>query len=271
MKKTLVIPCIVIVLCSLLLVVPSTAASIALTATGTPSTVAQGEKIFINGTALGQPPSVAIWILGENFATRVEILTYSDSTFSFQITPGLTNTLNIGQYFIIVQHPMANDIFDVDAPGLGVVTGDVFVYDNAAPGGPAPLFKIQGPGSLRGSDAANALVQGINQSHIDDICIPLQFEIKSSTTPMDVGVFRLANGNWYMDTTKTGVVNKTFHFGTTGDVPVVGDWDGNGISDVGVFRPSTGNWILEITKTGAVYKRFRFGTSGDTPIVGKWV
>jgi hypothetical protein len=40
----------------------------------------------------------------------------------------------------------------------------------------------------------------------------------------DTGVFRPANGNWYLDTTKTGAVNRTYHFGTTGDVPLVGVW-----------------------------------------------
>jgi hypothetical protein len=74
-----------------------------------------------------------------------------------------------------------------------------------------------------------------------------------------------------MDTTKTGIVNKSFHFATTGDVPVVGNWDGNGISDVGVFRPASGNWYMDTTKTGIVNKSFHFGTTGDTPIVGKWI
>jgi hypothetical protein len=40
----------------------------------------------------------------------------------------------------------------------------------------------------------------------------------------DIGVFRPSNGNWYLDTTKTGMVNKTFHFGTAGDKPLAGKW-----------------------------------------------
>ncbi len=72
----------------------------------------------------------------------------------------------------------------------------------------------------------------------------------------DVGVFRPSSGNWYLDTTKTGVVYRMFHFGTTGDIPVVGDWDGDGISDAGVFRPSSGNWYLDTTKTGVVVTAF---------------
>ena len=72
MKKIVDILFIVFVLCILLLVMPSAAANV--TATVSPSTVAQGEKIFINGTAEGQPSSVAIWILGKNFAIELRRL-----------------------------------------------------------------------------------------------------------------------------------------------------------------------------------------------------
>ncbi len=51
-----------------------------------------------------------------------------------------------------------------------------------------------------------------------------------------------STGNWYLETTKTGVVSSFFHFGTAGDIPVVGDWNNHGTTDVGVFRPSNGNW-----------------------------
>ena len=64
--------------------------------------------------------------------------------------------------------------------------------------------------------------------------------------------------------------NTTFHFGTTGDTPVVGDWNGDGISDIGVFRSSSGNWYLDTTRTGIVDTTFQFGKSGDSVIVGKW-
>ena len=85
-----------------------------------------------------------------------------------------------------------------------------------------------------------------------------------------VGVFRPASGNWYLDYNKSGVVDNEFHFGTTGDVPVTGDWDGDGISDVGVFRPANGNWYMNYNKTGVSDKEFHFGTTGDIPVVGDW-
>ena len=52
-----------------------------------------------------------------------------------------------------------------------------------------------------------------------------------------VGVFRNTNGYWSLDYNNTGTTDTTFHFGKTGDIPVVGDWDGEGTMDTGVFRP----------------------------------
>ena len=67
-----------------------------------------------------------------------------------------------------------------------------------------------------------------------------------------IGVFRPSNGNRYPDYDKNSFVDKTFHFGSAGDIPVIGDWDGDGVSDAGIFRPSNGNWYLDTTNTGAV-------------------
>jgi len=70
---------------------------------------------------------------------------------------------------------------------------------------------------------------------------------------------------------KNGEIDNSFHFGKSGDIPIVGDWDGDGVSDIGVFRPATGFWYLDITKTGVVNTSFNFGKTGDLPQVGKWI
>ena len=77
-----------------------------------------------------------------------------------------------------------------------------------------------------------------------------------------IGVFRPSNGNWYLDYDKNMFVDKTFHFGTAGDIPVIGDWDGDGVSDAGVFRPSNGNWYLDTTKTGMENRAFTLEQQG---------
>jgi hypothetical protein len=68
---------------------------------------------------------------------------------------------------------------------------------------------------------------------------------------------------------------KTVTFGATGDLPVAGDWDGDGIDTPGVFRPSTGQFTLtDSTATSPSFAssitRATFGTAGDLPISGDW-
>jgi hypothetical protein len=67
-------------------------------------------------------------------------------------------------------------------------------------------------------------------------------------------VFRPSNGTWYI---RGGAA---FGFGTNGDIPVPGDYDGNGTTDAAVFRPSNGTWYI---RGGAAVQ---FGASGDHPL-----
>ncbi len=65
-------------------------------------------------------------------------------------------------------------------------------------------------------------------------------------------------------------VDILFFFGKTGDLPVAGDWDGDGIDTVGVYRPSTSEFFLVNDFLGGPVKTFVFGTKGDLPIAGDW-
>ena len=54
-----------------------------------------------------------------------------------------------------------------------------------------------------------------------------------------------------------------------GDIPVVGDWDGNGTETIGVFR--SGTWYLRNANGGgAPDLAFTWGSPGDVPVVGDW-
>jgi pimeloyl-ACP methyl ester carboxylesterase len=95
-----------------------------------------------------------------------------------------------------------------------------------------------------------------------------------------IGVFRPNSGKWYLDLNGNGQwdgcgVDGCYMFGTSGDLPVAGDWDGDGVSEIGVFRQSTGKWFLDLDGNGqwdgcGVDGCYTFGTTGDMPIVGDW-
>lgn len=96
-----------------------------------------------------------------------------------------------------------------------------------------------------------------------------------------IGVLRTAsNGDliWIVDYNGSGAwdgpgVDRLFAFGVQGDLPVAGDWNGDGKDKAGIFR--NGMWALDINgneqwdNTDALYLR-SFGQNGDRPIAGHW-
>jgi hypothetical protein len=89
-----------------------------------------------------------------------------------------------------------------------------------------------------------------------------------SNLPSRVGIFR--NGTWYLDYNSDSLSEKMFKFGTLGDIPLVGDWQGTGRDSVAIFRPSTGYWYFDHDLDGVSDKNFRFGGVTDRTITGNW-
>jgi PGF-CTERM protein len=165
-------------------------------ATASQSTVAKGDRIFITGTAEGQPSSVQIWIMGKNFFTLKSASVNADASFSYEVRQEVTKSLSSGQYFVVVQHPMQNNKFDVNAIASTVPgSTDVWVYNlqlqnTQTVGAPTvqnatKIFKLGGAGSLQGSDAAEALAEGINDANVDDTYTKLQFLIEEPVIRID--------------------------------------------------------------------------------------
>lgn len=75
----------------------------------------------------------------------------------------------------------------------------------------------------------------------------------------------------------TGLVKVTVNgevvapYGLTSDIPISGDWDGDGATEVGVFRPSNHTFYLAShgSYPGAVIS-FGYPNGEDVPIVGDW-
>jgi hypothetical protein len=60
-----------------------------------------------------------------------------------------------------------------------------------------------------------------------------------------------------------------FYFGNPGDIPFMGDWDGDGVATPGLYRQSDGFVYLRESNTeGVADREFFFGNPGDVPLIG---
>jgi hypothetical protein len=87
-----------------------------------------------------------------------------------------------------------------------------------------------------------------------------------------IGLYRPSTNTFYLrNSNAIGGADITIPFGGLTDLPVVGDWDGDGITTIGLYRPSTNTFYLRNTNAfGAPDLIIPFGAPGDVPLVGDW-
>jgi len=96
----------------------------------------------------------------------------------------------------------------------------------------------------------------------------------------ELGLFRPSTNTFYLDIDGNGQINlasgdREFAMGAAGDLPIVGDWDGDRVDETGLYRPSTQTFFLDVDGDGAISlpsgdRSFAMGAAGDLPIVGDW-
>jgi len=144
--------------------------------------VIKGQPFTVTGVAAGVPPEVQVWIFGDNYAFTTKTPVNSDGDFTFTAGGAMSENLPTGEYYLVVEHPMADNQFDF------VVSGD-YVHDEKLDNSPI-LFRLTGSGNLRGSDAADALITSISAQNANDnsyandtyTLIPFQVTTGSGTT-----------------------------------------------------------------------------------------
>jgi len=83
------------------------------------------------------------------------------------------------------------------------------------------------------------------------------------TPASKVGVFRPSTHTFYL---KNGTTTTSINWGLSTDLPVTGDWNGDGRTEVGAFRPFVHTFYLKDAKTTAI----NWGLSTDLPVTGDW-
>lgn len=104
----------------------------------------------------------------------------------------------------------------------------------------------------------------------------------TSQLNVKIGLFRPSTGQWYLDINGNGLLDDCAaggcipSFGSQDNLPVVGNWLGNGVIQIGVFDPTTRVWKLDRNANDqweGCTVDLCFGPiwqSGDLPIVGRW-
>ncbi len=173
------------------------------------TTVAKGDKIYIRGTAEGDPSTLQLYIFGPNKYVKETISVEDDGSYEKKLEIGSEWSSN--QYFVVIEHPMYNNqidvyewhlgndgnyyqsVADIVAAGVGnanvktlaipqdttrataetVINGVRYTIANTI----QESFIVEGNQKLQGSNAADALTKMIDSPNIDDIYTKLTFSV----------------------------------------------------------------------------------------------
>lgn len=84
----------------------------------------------------------------------------------------------------------------------------------------------------------------------------------SAVPPADLAIWRPTTGVWWVRISGTEWI--THGWGEQGDIPVPGDFDGDGTTDFSIWRPNNYTWYVIYSSTGGYYI-YQFGEATDKP------
>jgi hypothetical protein len=91
----------------------------------------------------------------------------------------------------------------------------------------------------------------------------------AGSQPIQPWVWRPSNGTWYKIPRDGSSNVSASPWGVAGDIPVAGDYDGDGRMDFAVWRPSNATWYIVPSRTADPYSA-PWGIPGDVPVPGDY-
>ncbi len=222
------------------------------------STPAMAGIDYISTTAIIQIPAGS---QSANFEVPIigDIFGEPNENFLVNLSTPVEATISTGQ----AVGTILNDDF-IDTIGVFRPSTGQFLLRNTNSSGPADIVvPFGGPG-------AKPVAGDWDGDGIDDVGIfnpsTGQFILRQ---PVSVFV-GIING---VPTFTTIITVITVNFGQAGDLPVVGDWNGDSIDTVGIYRPPEGRFILRNSNNdnpSTPDLNFLFGAPNGTPLAGDW-
>lgn len=85
-----------------------------------------------------------------------------------------------------------------------------------------------------------------------------------------IGIYRDSDRQWYLrNSNDAGVSDLSFPYGDPSDVPITGDWNGDGVDTPGIYRDNS-FYLRNSNSAGFADHVFPFGSPGDVPVAGDW-
>ena len=143
----------------------------------------------------------------------------------------------------------------------------------------AAAIATDGAGTIVVTGTTNSLVfptvnpiQSQLRGDFDVYVAKLSVPARQADTP---GVYVGASGAWFLrNASAPGGADAVFTYGAGGSlVPLVGDWNGDGVDTPGLYDPSTGAFILRNANAGGgadLVFTFGAGGQGFVPLSGDW-
>jgi hypothetical protein len=164
------------------------------------SILVKGDALIIRGVATKAPArGIAVWIFGKDYFNHSTVQVFPDDSFEYILSPEQTKSMEAGQYFVILQHPMLNGEFDVFPIEESIRT----IVKNTQN---SDFFVVDGISKIAGPEAAKYFVEMINTSHVDDTYTKLSFLVEEPLITINplgeiiVGKPMLINGSTNIST-----------------------------------------------------------------------
>ena len=210
----------------------------------------------------------------QNNFSEVQVLTLPPEPVPFTGNPNPAVSTNPGSN----PNPLAPNPGVTGFPGLG---GSQAGINIAVGGSPRSIpFQTQAQPSVDPGDAFAWHLSIINGGQPRGLGENVGEEVGSLhqvgfISNADWSRFDMESGVWTFSTTdedgEITATNLSHRFGMVGGIPIVGDFDGDGIDDVAVYKD--GYWMIDINRNGRWDQEdllARLGDADDLPVTGDW-